>query len=137
MFSFSSGNEIYNSLNQQMHLMKDYSNQSPDVTGRWISESQAGTGWSRAALDDPSSNGAASDLWVEDGSYVKLRRVTLSYEVPVQRSLRFLSGLQLYVTGENLLTFTDYSGMDPEVIGSFDPLDRKSVGAGNRVSIPV
>ncbi|HEY9561079.1 MAG TPA: SusC/RagA family TonB-linked outer membrane protein [Anseongella sp.] len=124
MFSFSSGNEIYNSLNQQMHLMKDYSNQSPDVTGRWISESQAGTGWSRAALDDPSSNGAASDLWVEDGSYVKLRRVTLSYEVPVQRSLRFLSGLQLYVTGENLLTFTDYSGMDPEVIGSFDPLLR-------------
>lgn len=124
LFSFSSGNQIYNSLRQQMHLMSDYSNQSPRVEDRWVSESQPGSGLSRAALDDPSSNGVASDLWVEDGSYLKLRRITLSYEVPVSRGLSFLNGLELYLTAENLLTVTGYSGMDPEVIGTFDPLLR-------------
>ena len=121
MFSWTSGNELYNSFNQQMHLMRDYSNQSPDVQNRWISESQPGSGLSRAAFDDPSGNGVVSNLWVEDGSYIKLKQVTLSYEIPVKG---FLSRLNLYFTGENLLTFTDYSGLDPEVVTSSDPLLR-------------
>lgn len=124
LFTFSSGNDIYNSFNQQMHVMKDYSNQSPAVAWRWKSEAEPGNGLSRAALDDPSSNGAASDLWVEDGSYLRLKQVTLSYEIPVQGKLRFLRGLRVYLTGENMLTFTDYSGSDPEVVTASDPLLR-------------
>lgn len=121
LFSWSSGNELYNSMDQQMHLMSDYSNQSPDVSGRWISESQPGNGLSRAAFDDPSGNGAASNLWIEDGSFIKLKNITLSYDIPVKG---FLNRLNVYFTGENLLTFTDYSGFDPEVVTSSDPMLR-------------
>lgn len=124
LFTFSSGNEIYNAFNQQMHLMKDYSNQSPGVAGRWISESQPGEGLSRAALDDPSFNGVTSDRWVEDGSYLRLKRLTLSYDIPVNGKLDFFRRLRLCVTAENLLTFSDYSGLDPEVVSVADPLLR-------------
>jgi TonB-linked SusC/RagA family outer membrane protein len=121
VFSWASGNDLYNGFGQQMHLMSDYSNQSPEVSGRWISESQPGNGLSRAAFDDPSGNGAASNLWIEDGSYIKLKNITLSYDVPVKG---FLNRLSLYFTGENLLTFTDYSGFDPEVVTASDPMLR-------------
>ena len=62
--------------------------------------------------------GRTSRVWVEDGSFVKLRELTLSYDVPQDLVGRFWSGaryLRLTLSGRNLLTFTDYSGMDPEV----------------------
>lgn len=124
LFTYSVGNDIYNSFNQQMHSMKDYSNQSTDVAGRWISDANPGSGLSRAAFDDPSENGAASDLWVEDGSYVRLKNITLSYDVSTKGALKFFRSLNVYLTGENLLTFTNYSGFDPEVVSSHDPMLR-------------
>lgn len=124
LFTYSAGNDIYNRFNQQMHTMKDYSNQSPDVAGRWVSPEQPGTGLSRAAYDDPSGNSFASDLWVEDGSYLRLKNITLNYQVPVAGKLKFFRELNVYFTGENLLTFTNYSGFDPEVVSSSDPMLR-------------
>ncbi|TYR37322.1 SusC/RagA family TonB-linked outer membrane protein [Sphingobacterium phlebotomi] len=124
LFTYAVGNDIYNSFNQQMHLMADYSNQSPDVAGRYISPSSPGTGLSRAALDDPSSNGVTSDLWVEDGSYLRLKNITVSYEVPIATRMAFFRALNVYVTAENLMTFTKYSGLDPEVVTTPDPMLR-------------
>lgn len=124
VFTYAIGNDIYNSFDQQMHLMKDYSNQSADVEGRWISASSRGTGLSRAAFDDPSMNGAASDLWVEDGGYLRLKNVTVSYEVPLPAKVHFFRALNVYVTGENLVTFTNYTGFDPEVVTTPDPMLR-------------
>ena len=54
-----------------------------------------------------------SDRFIEDGSYLRMKNIKLSYNVPVRNNL--LSGLTLYVTGNNLITFTNYSGYDPEV----------------------
>jgi hypothetical protein len=124
LFTYSVGNDIYNSFNQQMHVMKDYSNQSPDVEGRWVSTSNRGTGLSRAAFDDPSMNGAASDLWVEDGSYLRLKNITVSYEFGLSPKIKLLKGLNVFVTAENLATFTKYDGFDPEVVTSADPMLR-------------
>ena len=62
--------------------------------------------------------GRTSTVWLEDASYVKLRELTLSYELPPSLLGRFWSGaryVRLNLSGRNLLTFTDYSGMDPEV----------------------
>nr|WP_262915637.1 TonB-dependent receptor [Niabella ginsengisoli] len=123
-FSFAYGQDIYNRFNQQMHLMSDYSNQSPDVSTRWRSESQSGTGLSRAAYGDPSSNGVASDLWVENGGYSRLKFLTISYDLPLKNKVAFIKGIRVNVTGENLLTFTSYSGWDPEVVSSSDVLLR-------------
>lgn len=122
--AYAYGQDIYNSFNQRMHLMSDYSNQSPSVAGRWKSGIEQGNGLSRAALADPSSNGVASDLWVEDGGYMRLKYVTVSYDINTEAQLRFLRGLTLFVTGENLLTLSGYSGMDPEVVSYSDPLMR-------------
>ncbi|MCH5686879.1 TonB-dependent receptor [Niabella sp. W65] len=123
-FSFAYGQDIYNSYRQQMRLMSDYSNQSPDVAGRWKSASDPGNGLSRAAYGDPSSNGMASDLWVEDGSYARLKYLTLGYQLPLKAKWTFIKGIKVNVTGENLFTLTSYSGLDPEVISSSDVLLR-------------
>lgn len=66
----------------------------------------------------------ASTQYIEDGSFIKLRNVTLGYNIPLQDS--FFNKARIYLAGENLLIITDYSGYDPEVsitpIGSFNPV---------------
>jgi TonB-dependent starch-binding outer membrane protein SusC len=56
----------------------------------------------------------ASDLFIEDASYLKLKSLTFSYNIPVQ-NIRFVSGVLVYLTGQNLITWTKYSGFDPDV----------------------
>lgn len=123
-FAYAYGQDVYNSFNQRMHLMSDYSNQSPAVAGRWKSAIEPGDGLSRAAYGDPSFNGVASDRWIADGGYLRLKHVTLSYEIDTEAHLRFLRGVKLFVTGENLLTVSGYNGLDPEVVSYSDPLMR-------------
>ena len=55
-----------------------------------------------------------SDRWVEDGSYLKLKTLTVSYNVTNLKN-KHIQGVKLYVTGQNLLTWTKYRGYDPEV----------------------
>ena len=78
---------------------------------RWTS-SNASNEW--ASLINPSSQGAnvINSKTVEDASYIRFQNITLSYNVPV-KSVKAISSLSLYVTGNNLLTVTRYSGMDP------------------------
>ncbi|WP_346237059.1 SusC/RagA family TonB-linked outer membrane protein [Niabella insulamsoli] len=124
-FAYAYGQEIYNSFKQRLHLMSDYSNQSPEVANRWKSEAAPGNGMlSRAAYGDPSYNGAASSLWVEDGSYTRLKFLSLGYDVPLKPTASFIKGLQVKITGENLFTLTSYSGLDAEVVSSSSPLMR-------------
>ncbi|CAG5003186.1 TonB-dependent receptor P3 [Dyadobacter sp. CECT 9275] len=68
---------------------------------------------------DPNSNyGRISDYFVEDGSFLKLRNIQIGYTIPnkITSALK-ISDLKVYVQGQNLLTFTKYSGLDPEVLG--------------------
>ncbi|KAA0989206.1 TonB-dependent receptor [Dyadobacter aurulentus] len=68
---------------------------------------------------DPNSNyGRISSYFVEDGSFLKLRNLQIGYTVPgsITKSVK-ISDLKIYVQGQNLLTFTKYSGLDPEVLG--------------------
>jgi len=73
-----------------------------------------------AIITDPNKNYSQySDYIVEDGSYLKLKNITLGYTFP-KKWLRklFVSNLRFYVTGHNLITFTKFSGLDPEFTGS-------------------
>ncbi|WP_282147967.1 SusC/RagA family TonB-linked outer membrane protein [Algibacter lectus] len=54
--------------------------------------------------------GIVSDVWIEDGSYVRLKNITLRYRLPIKSI-----SVEVFVTGTNLLTLTNYSGADPEV----------------------
>ncbi|CAN5520333.1 TonB-dependent receptor [soil metagenome] len=68
---------------------------------------------------DPNANyGRVSDYFVEDGSFLKLRNLQIGYTIPnsLMKSLK-ISDLKIYVQGQNLLTFTKYKGLDPEVLG--------------------
>jgi hypothetical protein len=78
----------------------------------------------RASMGDPNGNtgnttsapGYHSDRYVEDGSYLKLKQISLGYFIP-QKYLRYakISSAKVYVSISNLYTFTKYTGLDPEV----------------------
>jgi hypothetical protein len=70
----------------------------------------------RATAIDVNGNNRFSTRWVENGSYLRLRTITLAYALPpaLVRRLR-LAHLRVYATGQNVFTFTRYSGYDPEI----------------------
>lgn len=67
---------------------------------------------------DPAGNNRFSSRWIEDGSYLKLKELTLSWET--RKKLLFMTGFKVFITGENLFCFTDYTGADPEFAYSYD-----------------
>jgi TonB-linked SusC/RagA family outer membrane protein len=70
----------------------------------------------RATINDPNDNDRISDRYIEDGSYVRLKNITLGYTFP-KRTIQKLhiENLRLYANIQNLLTLTGYSGYDPEI----------------------
>lgn len=116
-FSYSKGNEAYNAVRRSIESMNDFTNQSKAVLNRWQYEGQV-TNMPRAVYDDPMENNTFSTRWIEDASYLKLRNVTFSYNFNKTLLKIFRSGT-FYVTGENLYTWTDYLGLDPEFSYSY------------------
>jgi hypothetical protein len=66
----------------------------------------------RNTITWPSSGSNATSRWLEDASYLRLKNLTLAYNLPFKK---YISNLRLYVSGTNLFTLTKYSGFDPEV----------------------
>lgn len=110
-FNYSVGNDIYNYQRALLESGSNFYNQSLAVTNRWKVEGHE-TDIPRATYGDPKGNNRFSDRWIEDGSYIRLKDVTLSYKVPVSAS--WLQGLTVWCAGTNLLTFSKYLGSDPE-----------------------
>jgi TonB-linked SusC/RagA family outer membrane protein len=111
LFTWSEGGDLYNYMRRQLESMSGYANQTLAVVNSWRTEGQK-TAMPRAAWGDPAGNSRFSDRWIEDGSYLRLRSLCLSYDVPVRsRVLRYIS---LYATGTNLFTLSRYLGYDPE-----------------------
>lgn len=111
-FQGSYGNEIFNASRIDTEGMVDFKNQSKTVLNRWKRPGMI--------TDVPRSGNVEnihnSSRFVEDGSYLRLKTLTLSYSLPASLLRKTaLSGLQVFVTGQNLLTFTKYTGYDPEV----------------------
>ena len=114
-FQGSYGNEIFNATRIDLEGMFDSKNQSVDVLERWTPENP-NTDMPRAVGGGNVDNVRNSTRFIEDGSYLRLKSATLSYNV-LKNSPKFdfIKNLSVYVTGQNLLTFTNYSGFDPEV----------------------
>lgn len=111
-FAYSKGNEAYNGVRRSLESVSNFGNQSMAVVNRWNLEGQQ-TSVPRAEWGDPVGNNAFSDRWIEDASFLKMRNITLSYSFD-KKVLNFFRAGTIYVTGENLLTMTDYLGLDPE-----------------------
>ena len=110
-FNYSFGNDVYNYQRSLLESGSSFYNQTTAMTNRWQAEGDI-TDMPRTAYGDPKGNNRFSDRWIEDGSYIRLKDVTLSYKVPTTAS--WLQGLTLWASGTNLLTFTKYLGSDPE-----------------------
>lgn len=112
-FQGSVGNDIYNLSRMETEGMYDAKNQSTAVLGRWKIPGQI-TDMPRAVASK--ENLKTSSRFVEDGSFLRLKSLTLSYNVTGKLLKKWNIGrLQPYFTAQNLLTFTKYKGFDPEV----------------------
>lgn len=111
LFTYSKGNSIYNYTRRSLESEAGAANQTLAVLNRWRGDGQV-TNIPRASYGDPSGNASFSDRWIEDGSYIRLRTLSLSYDVPMK--VKALKYIKIYATGNNLLTFTHYLGYDPE-----------------------
>lgn len=70
----------------------------------------------RASINDPNDNDRVSDRYIEDGSYIRLKNITLGYTFPREMTKKWgLENLRVYANIQNLLTITGYSGYDPEI----------------------
>ncbi|MBD0401520.1 TonB-dependent receptor [Flammeovirga sp. EKP202] len=114
-FQYSVGNDIYNGTRVYLESMKGEDNQTTAILDRWRQPGDI-TDIPRATANDPNNNNRASSRFVEDGSYIRLKNVTLGYTLPrVLTKKAFIERMRVYVSGQNLFTLTNYSGMDPEV----------------------
>jgi hypothetical protein len=109
------GNDIINNNRQSLELFNGQQNAAGSARDRWTPDNPS-TAIPRAKLDPAP---VFSDRYVEDGTFVRLKNASLSYTLPksVLQAIK-LANVKFYVTGYNLLTFTNYTGFDPEVTSS-------------------
>src|SRR5690606_21859654 len=107
------GNKIFNANRIYTEGMAVAYNQTKEVLKRWSGEGTSNT-MPRAVYNDPNKNTRVSDRYIEDGSYLRVKNVTLGYTLPATRT-GVLQSMRIYLSAVNLFTFTKYSGFDPEV----------------------
>jgi len=113
------GQEVFNGM-QRQDLR--YTNRSEAILDRWTGEGTSTT-IPRYTWIDVNNNYRVSDLYIEDGSYTKIKNVQVGYTLPEQLLKRIrTTSWRFYLSLENLYTFTKYSGADPEIgaMSSFD-----------------
>ncbi len=111
------GVDIYNGLRAQLEQQARLFNTTTAILNRWSPTNPSQT--VPKATPGFTGNELTSDRFIEDGSYTRIRDITLGYSIPDDVLGKFVNGLvsnlRFYVSGQNLFTFTDYSGYDPEV----------------------
>jgi TonB-linked SusC/RagA family outer membrane protein len=113
------GNEILNLIRRDTEGQAGLNNQSAAVKNRWTTLNTI-TDVPRSTGSDPNDNRRISTRFIEDGSFIRLRNVSLGYNVPKNWLLRArIQQLRLYASAQNIYTWTNYTGYDPEV-GSFN-----------------
>ncbi|HMP30256.1 MAG TPA: SusC/RagA family TonB-linked outer membrane protein, partial [Saprospiraceae bacterium] len=116
---WSYGNDLYNAAKVRLNGVQPWMNISKDYfENHWTSENPSNTAPAYGAIDQAIS----SSYFVEDGSYLRLRTVSLGYQLPKKTIKKVgLSSLKFNLIGNNLMTWTNYTGWDPEV-GFNNPL---------------
>jgi TonB-linked SusC/RagA family outer membrane protein len=111
------GGHVMNGLRQTIDNLQGFFNVSKEWVNRWRSEAQPGDGIHSGVIHaTPSLGHRLSTLWVEDATYLRIANITLGYYLPeeVARATGFIKNVRVYVTVQNLATFTSYTGGNPE-----------------------
>ncbi len=138
VMNYSLGNDVYNYQRSLLEGGSYFFNQTTAMLNRWTTEGQT-TDIPRVSYNDPMGNSRFSDRWIEDGSYLRLASVTLSYHVPIRST--YLQGITLWGNAQNLFTITRYVGSDPDcALGSgilSQGIDRGLLSPGRSFSLGV
>ena len=131
MTTSSFGNDIFRGYERNLN----YTNKPASILSRWTGPGTSNTE-PRASFVDGNNNIRPSTRYVEDGSYFKIRNVQLGYNFNMKNS-GYLDAVRLYLQGKNLMTFTDYSGFDPEMSGGVldTGIDRGNYPSPRTVSV--
>ncbi len=113
-FNFSLGNDVYNYQRSILNSGSTFYNQQVAEMDHWRYEGQQAS-LPKLAFGDPMANNRFSDRWIEDGSYLRMKNVRLTYEVPIPESwTSWLQGFSVWGEAQNVFTLTKYTGNDPE-----------------------
>ncbi len=112
LFTYSYGNDVYNALRANLESGSVLTNQTTAMLNRWYYEGQE-TMQPKVTYMDPMGNSRFSDRWIEDGSYLRFKTLSLGYNIPLKGTV--IEGLNVWVSANNLFTITNYLGRDPEV----------------------
>lgn len=105
------GNSVWNVNRHELENLNGSANNSTKSLERWTTSNPSNT--MPSAKTRPF---IFSDRQIEDGSFLRLRNITLGYNLPVSKlNIKWLQNLRVYASGQNILTFTSYTGYDPEV----------------------
>jgi hypothetical protein len=111
---FQYGNDVINGMRYELENMQYTANQATSVLKRWRKQGDI-TDMPRALRND-NRNNMASTRWIEDGSYARLKFITLSYNFPKSLLSRIkIKNIATYITTTNLFTWSNYTGADPEI----------------------
>lgn len=118
----ASGNKIFQGLRRLDIVNANY---QTAALGRWVGEGTSNT-HPRLTTNDTNNNFSnPSDFYLEDGDYLRLKTIQIGYSLPESVLDKLgIDKLRVYYTAENLLTFTKYSGYDPEIGGGIFGIDR-------------
>ena len=119
--NFVSGNEVFNYIRFKNESMVNFANQSTNVLNRWQYEGQV-TNVPAAIWNDPIGNSDFSTRWIEDGSFIRLKNISLSYKIP--KEFLVFKNAEFYISASNLFTLNNYLGFDPEFSYSYNALDQ-------------
>ena len=113
------GNDIYNVTHKEISTSLQ-----ADIAKRWYNPGDNAT-LPRLTSTDGNDNYRTSSLWVEDGSYLKIRDITLGYTFnSLNLKKLHVENLRAYISAQNYFTFTNYSGLDPEIGNYFSDIQR-------------
>lgn len=111
VLNYSVGGDVFNYQRSILESGSRFYNQTTSLTNRWTTQGDI-TDIPKIQYGDELGNSRFSDRWIEDGSYARLKNITLSYSLPMNNT--YIKGLTVWGTGSNLFTWTNYLGSDPE-----------------------
>jgi len=116
------GQKVYNQGRSQLEDLRSSNNFLTTTLGYWDGEGTSNS-MPRLTLDDDNNNNRYSDRWIENASFMRIRNIQLGYNIPSAKLKDITKGaisrFRLYLAAQNLMTFTDYKGFDPEVTRGF------------------
>lgn len=109
-------------------------NSYADIMNRWT-PTNTNTNIPKVSLDDRNGNRRASTRWIEDGSYFRIRNITVGYDLKKALKWKYTEGVRIYVTAQNALTITKYHGLDPEIQANTN--DTRGLGLSSDLAVGI